>query len=144
MDNASKALVMAGAILIAVMLISLGVMLFNQGQDIANQSSQGLNTVAINSHNATFEKFLTAGNDTISGTQINSLLAELRTYTYNEELQGTYGPIGVSGMAITDRASSNKRYKVSATYYGSSSSYPGCIQTITITPVSASAAATGT
>ena len=38
MDNASKALIMAGAILIAVMLISLGVLLYNRSADIARDS----------------------------------------------------------------------------------------------------------
>ena len=32
MENASKALIIAGAILLAILLISLGIMIFNQAQ----------------------------------------------------------------------------------------------------------------
>jgi hypothetical protein len=51
MDNASKALVMAGAILIAVMLISLGVLLFNQGQNTAQQAGHLMDSTAIAAYN---------------------------------------------------------------------------------------------
>ena len=34
MENASKALIIAGAILLAILLISLGIMIFNQAQQI--------------------------------------------------------------------------------------------------------------
>ena len=37
MENASKALIIAGAILLAILLISLGIMIFNQAQDTDKQ-----------------------------------------------------------------------------------------------------------
>ena len=33
MENASKALIIAGAILLAILIISLGILIFNQAQD---------------------------------------------------------------------------------------------------------------
>ena len=36
MENASKALIIAGAVLISILLISLGVMIYRNGADIAN------------------------------------------------------------------------------------------------------------
>ena len=38
MENASKALIIAGAILLAILLISLGIMIFNQAQDTVNKT----------------------------------------------------------------------------------------------------------
>ena len=38
MENASKALIIAGAILLAILLISLGIMIFNQAQDTVTNS----------------------------------------------------------------------------------------------------------
>ena len=43
MENASKALIIAGAILLAILLISLGIMVFTQAQDVTkNSGSQKL------------------------------------------------------------------------------------------------------
>ena len=136
MDNASKALIMAGAILIAVMLISLGVLLFNQGQEIAKTSAQGLGQQTINSHNAQFEKYFTSATETISGTQANALAAELRTYNATRDLTGTYGPItaGNGGLPFDTRFSNSNRYTVTGTYYpANNAQFAGCINTITIT-----------
>ena len=36
MENASKALIIAGAILLSILLISLGIMIFNNASNVAN------------------------------------------------------------------------------------------------------------
>ena len=38
MENASKALIIAGAILLSILLISLGIMIFTQAQDVISGS----------------------------------------------------------------------------------------------------------
>ena len=38
MENASKALIIAGAILLAILLISLGIMIYNQAQNTVNNT----------------------------------------------------------------------------------------------------------
>ena len=38
MENASKALIIAGAILLSILLITLGIMIFGQAQDTVNNS----------------------------------------------------------------------------------------------------------
>ena len=50
MENASKALIIAGAILLAILLISLGIMIFNQAQDTVNNS--GMSQAEITAFNA--------------------------------------------------------------------------------------------
>ena len=68
MENASKALIIAGAILLAILLISLGIMVYNQAKgtindaDLSAEEAQTFNT-----------KFTTYGG-TQSGTKLNSLL----------------------------------------------------------------------
>ena len=142
MDNASKALIMAGAILIAVMLTSLGVYLFTQGQEIANTSSKGLNQQMINSHNQQFEKYFTSSTETITGTQANSLAAELRTYNAQRDLVGTYGSItpstGGNNQAYTTVFSASQRYNVTGTYYANTSQFAGCLEHVNITVASTS------
>ena len=55
MENASKALIIAGAILLAILLISLGIMIFNQAQDTVNNS--GMTQAEITTFNNKFLKY---------------------------------------------------------------------------------------
>ena len=136
MDNASKALIMAGAILIAVMLISLAVLLFNQGQQIAQTSANGLSQYTINTHNRQFEKYFTGSGDSVTGAVVNSLCGELRSYNSQNELIGTYGKIdpGPSGTTNTfDKTYSNSsRYTITGDYYEAGNQFAGCLKEITI------------
>ena len=70
MENASKALILAGAILISIMIISLGVLLFNKmgssAKDAANMDEQEI---------ANFNSKITPYvGDNISGSQVNALI----------------------------------------------------------------------
>lgn len=47
MENASKALIIAGVILISILLISIGIMLINSGKDITETRTTGVNTQKI-------------------------------------------------------------------------------------------------
>ena len=58
MENASKALIIAGAILLAILLISLGIMIFNQAQDTVNNS--GMSQAEITAFNNKFLKYESA------------------------------------------------------------------------------------
>lgn len=55
MENASKALIIAGAILLAILLISLGIMIFNQAQDTINNS--GMTQAELTAFNQKFTKY---------------------------------------------------------------------------------------
>ena len=39
MENASKALIIAGAILLAILIISLGIMIYNQASGVVNNNA---------------------------------------------------------------------------------------------------------
>ena len=49
MENASKALIIAGAILLAILIISLGIMIYNQASGVVNNNS--MSQVDISSFN---------------------------------------------------------------------------------------------
>ncbi len=70
MENASKALILAGAILIAIVIVSLGVLIFNtfgsKAKDMANMDEQ-----QIQAFNNKIRPYL--GN-AVKGTQVNALL----------------------------------------------------------------------
>ena len=65
MENASKALIIAGAILLAILLISLGIMIFNQAQDTVDNS--GMSQAEITAFNNKFLKY--EGNQTLSDAE---------------------------------------------------------------------------
>jgi len=46
MENASKALIIAGAILISILLISLGIMLFNSSKGVTDQADEVTNALS--------------------------------------------------------------------------------------------------
>lgn len=55
MENASKALIIAGAILLAILLISLGIMIYNQAQSATDGS--GMSDAEISTFNSKFTKY---------------------------------------------------------------------------------------
>ena len=71
MENASKALIIAGAILLAILLISLGIMIFNQAQDTINTS--GMSQADVQAFN---NKFLKYEGEHKSGSEVKALINE--------------------------------------------------------------------
>ena len=72
MENASKALIIAGAILLAILIISLGIMIYNQASGVVNNNA--MSEVEISSFNQKFTQF---EGTNIKGSQVNSLLSEI-------------------------------------------------------------------
>ena len=71
MENASKALIIAGAILLAILLISLGIMVFTQAQETVNDTS--LSQAEVTSFNSNYLKY--EGKQ--SGTMVKSLFSDV-------------------------------------------------------------------
>lgn len=69
MENASKALIIAGAILLSILIISLGIFIFNQASEITKSSN--LSEVEVLQFN---EKFTSFEGDHVRGSEVNSLL----------------------------------------------------------------------
>ena len=78
MENASKALIIAGAILLAILLISLGIMIFNQAQDTVTNS--GMTEAELTSFN---NKFLKYEGDEVKGTMVKSMMQEVKAANQN-------------------------------------------------------------
>jgi hypothetical protein len=69
MENASKALIIAGAILLSILIISLGIMIYRQAAGVVNQSS--MDEVAVQTFN---NKFTQYGTTNVRGANVNALL----------------------------------------------------------------------
>lgn len=73
MENASKALIIAGAILLAILIISLGIMIYQQAAGVANESS--MDDVEIMSFNSKINQY---EGTNVRGAQVNALLNQVQ------------------------------------------------------------------
>lgn len=71
MENASKALIIAGAILLSILIISLGLVIYNQAKDAVG--SGGLDEQQISAFNSKFTQY----EGTQTGVQVNALIQQV-------------------------------------------------------------------
>ena len=120
MENASKALIIAGAILLAILLISLGIMIFNQAQDTV--SGSGMDQAAV----STFNNQLLKYEGSIKGTMVKSMIQEvlaINAEADNNDSITVSVKLGEQGETTTPKTSSiinNNTYKVVMSYEGTS------------------------
>ena len=72
MENASKALIIAGAILLSILIISLGIMIFNQASEVVD--SNAMSELEVTQFNS---KFTTYMGTNVRGAQVNSLINQV-------------------------------------------------------------------
>lgn len=95
MENASKALLIAGAILLAILLISLGIMVFNQGQEAVKNS--GMSKAEIAAFNGQFTKY----EGKRRGSEVRSLIQEINASNAADTAEGNGRSITISGGKVT-------------------------------------------
>ena len=146
MENASKALIIAGAILLAILIISLGIMIYNQAAGVVNNNS--MSEVEISSFN---QKFTQYEGTNVKGAQVNSLLnAIVQNNVANQEDKSKQVEISVTSgnwqgavpsgkpTTSTTKAQTGKTYKVKCTLDNKS----GLVTTVTITDTKAKSTTT--
>ena len=128
MENASKALIIAGAILLSILLISLGIMIYNQAQDTVNNS--GMSQAELQAFNNKFLKY----EGTKTGSEAKSLINEViasNADANNSDRKVTV-KIGSGTATATPSTSSidnSKSYKIVLSY----NSTTGAVSSITLT-----------
>lgn len=117
MENASKALIIAGAILLAILLISLGIMIFNQAQDTVSNS--GMAQAEMQAFNNKFLKY--EGKRT--GSEVKALINEVlasNSDSNNANRQVYVKAPGTGGISINNPTTSgidtSKSYNVTLYY----------------------------
>ena len=140
MENASKALIIAGAILLAILIISLGIMIYNQASGTVNNNA--IDEVDITSFN---QKFTQYEGDNIRGAQVDALLDQITTnnVTYQDDTSrqvqlevksgtnwtsNTLPSGNLIGNTSLTRAQSGSSYKVKCTMDSKS----GLVEKVTI------------
>ena len=149
MENASKALIIAGAILISILIISFGVIILGQGGDVVNDSN--MDKQKITTWNQQFTQYV---GDSVSGSNVNTLINDVIASNVVSNRDGSMNKLivvtsggkktgdvkvtsttkGKDGAttytsAFTSKALPGKKYKVEVTGY----SNDGYIRTIKVT-----------
>lgn len=95
MENASKALIIAGAILLSILIIGLGMFIYRQAAGVMNNT--GLDELEVDKHNEGFTQY---EGTKVSGTQVKALVKKIeannRSNADDESLQ-----IEVGGGIVT-------------------------------------------
>ena len=125
MENATKALLIAAAVLVAILIISLGLMIFNNASDVVTNNAN-LSEYEIQAFN---NKFLNFEGESVSGTSVNSLLRPAFNSNLAEEDEGRQIDIyyddgtgnsekilGKTDATQPSRLDTGARYQVVATY----------------------------
>ena len=110
MENASKALIIAGAILLAILLISLGIMIFTQAQDTVTNS--GMSEAELQSFNSKFLKY--EGN--MKETMVKSLIQEVSSNNGNENNAERKVSLNDKEFPATNSINNNSTYSVVMKY----------------------------
>ena len=120
MENASKALIIAGAILLSILLISLGIIIYNQASGVITGS--GMTEAELSTFNAKFTKY---EGDSVKGSIIKSMVQEVLANNKSENASDETR-IEITGMVTlsTDGNSptyasgfkTTKTYKVTCEY----------------------------
>lgn len=74
MENASKALIIAGAILLSILIIGLGMFIYNQAANVMGDAN--LDPQKIEAYNSPFEQY----GQTQSGTNVRTLCDKVRSH----------------------------------------------------------------
>lgn len=117
MENATKALLIAAAVLIAILLISFGVYIINSTGDVINSSGDALGDLEISQFNKKFNSY--AGNSK-NGTTVKTLLQTVINHNRGETddsrrvvvVLGTNTIITTGTTAVPTTFATGKKYDV--------------------------------
>ena len=135
MENASKALIIAGAILLAILIISLGIMIYSQASGVVNNNS--MTEVEVTTFNQKFEQYL---GDKVRGANVKSLINAVNTNNMStDDASKQVTLVGANGLTFSGGATTGdfeatiktgSTYKVKVSNNGKTKG--GLISSITI------------
>lgn len=105
MENASKALIIAGAILISILLISVGIIVMNSINKPIDQATGSADSQAIEMFNSKFTGYIGGGQ---SAQSMKSLINTVKSTTDK--------PVELTGIDSITALSTRDKYKVTPTY----------------------------
>lgn len=123
MENASKALIIAGAILISILLISVGVLIMNSTGDTQKSVEDNAATIAIRTFNSNFTPY---EGESQSASQIRTLVSAVKASNAKDKDHQVTLVLPTGGLK------SSEKYEV-VLDYGEGEEATGYVQKITVT-----------
>lgn len=120
MENATKALLIAAAVLVAILIISLGLVVYNMAAETVN--GQNLSQQEVQAQN---DKFVRYDGSNKRGSEVNAMLKTVLQSNLDTSATGkTDGFVKVEGSvslttgatAVTSRADASKLYDMTVNY----------------------------
>ena len=114
MENASKALLIAGAILLSILIISLGILVYNNAKNTA--SNQNLDKEEVRVFNSEWESYV---GERCSLSEVRTMMNAVMAHNGSENKVGTKRTITINGVPPSGIPSSminDKIYTISADY----------------------------
>ena len=147
MENASKALIIAGAILISILIISLGVIIYQQAAGVVNNNS--MDELEVTQFNSKFTEYC---GDNVKGATVQALINSIKTNNSSQDdgskrIRILYNDNNTKPTAKTSKgdqsaqtdisaltSEANGKIKTGSTYYVTVTQYTtaGLISEITI------------
>lgn len=128
MENATKALLIAAAILVAIIIISIGIAVVNKGQEAVSDAD--LSAAQADAFNAKFKVY---EGTNVSTTDVRALLSTVFAHNQSERNGNFVTVTGVTALAMSENSTSipqvtgNSRYTVALGYSN------GIVNQITLT-----------
>ena len=113
MENASKALIIAGSVLIAILVISLGLLIFKSTSGTTAQTQDLGKTLEVQQFNSQFLKYC---GDSVKGSQVETLCGVIIAHNANSEDSKKVKIFGTDDVNMISKKSNsiktNQNYKV--------------------------------
>ena len=134
MENASKALIIAGAILLAILIISLGIMVFQNAKGVVDTNA--MSELEIQQFN---QKFTQYEGDRVRGASVRTMIQAVLTNNVSQDdanrkiaIDGDFTLAETATSVDTTTIPTGATYKIRCTY-GTSNAEKGLVNKITIT-----------
>ena len=133
MENATKALLIAAAVLVAILIISLGLVVYNSSAETVNQANMSQQEVQ-----SANEKFTRYNGQNKRGSEVNAMLntvlssnSDARAAGEDNKLVTVEGDVELANNAtsIVNQANTASLYTITVNYGGPG----GLVDTITVT-----------
>ena len=125
MENASKALIIAGAILLAILIISLGILIYNQASSVVTDNS--MDEVSISTFNNKFTNY--AGSQ--RGSTVRALVQQVNASNAAAENKSKQITVTYNNSITYDSIDTGAMYKVTIGY-STTGANNGLVNSITI------------
>ena len=107
MENASKALLIAGAILIVILLIGVGMMIYSGAQGTIGQATSQMSAQEIQAFNSQFEQY---EGTNVNATNVKALISAVETNNQTNDTQ-----VELTGITTRNSVTTTSRYTVTLT-----------------------------